>query len=263
MFDERPINPFPPSIREKFFDMITAEGYKCKERVHPEKIRQYILFLDDPNKKPERGNQAESKLRYDAFKFYELRDNKLYRKPEGKYPEPRLVVYQNEAFDIITRKHLHLGHPGRDPVFLALDPEVYGIKRDECYWVKDHCMVCNLNVSNNSKPPLTAIEVNQTFERVQIDLIDMRHTPSDRYHWILHIKDHWSKYSQLYPLQGKEATPIADYIALWIMAFFPMKILQCDNGKEFKGKTHASSVRDIILTNISRCIAYSSSKIWH
>lgn len=140
--------------------MITAEGYKCKERVHPEKIRQYILFLDDPNKKPERGNQAESKLRYDAFKFYELKDNKLYRKPEGKYPEPRLVVYQNEAFDIIARKHLHLGHPGRDPVFLALDPEVYGIKRDECYWVKDHCMVCNLNVSNNSKPPLTAIEVN-------------------------------------------------------------------------------------------------------
>src|ERR1700704_6585728 len=84
MSDERPTNPFPPSIREKFFDIITAEGYKCKERVHPEKIRQYILFLDDPNKKPERGNQAESKLRYDAFKFYELKDNKLYRKPEGK-----------------------------------------------------------------------------------------------------------------------------------------------------------------------------------
>jgi len=133
MSDERPTNPFPPSIREKFFDMITAEGYKCKEQVYPKKIRQYILFLDDPNKKPERGNQAESKLRYDAFKFYELKDNKLYRKPEGKYPEPRLVVYQNEAFDIIARKHLHLGHPGRDPVFLALDPEVYGIKRDECY----------------------------------------------------------------------------------------------------------------------------------
>lgn len=230
-----PQNPFPYAVKEAFFDMITADDYRCKERVHPDKIRRYLNYLDDPSLKPRKGHPEDSKLRFDAFKFFEIIEGKLYRKPEGKYTESREVVYQNLAFDIISRKHLHLGHPGRDPLFLALDQEVYGIKRSECYWIKDHCLHCNLNTANNTKPPLTPIEVNQTFERVQIDLIDMRHTPSDRYHWILHIKDHWSKYSQLYALIGKEATPIAECMAQWIMAFFPMKIVQCDNGKEFKG----------------------------
>jgi hypothetical protein len=64
----------------------------------------------------------------------------------------------------------------------------------------------------------------------------MRHTPSGRYAWILHIKDHFSKYSQLYALKSKHAIGIAECLALWIMAFYPMKILQCDNGKEFKGR---------------------------
>ena len=120
-------------------------------------------------------------------------------------------------------------------MFLALDTEVYGINREECQWVKDHCLHCILNTANKAKAPLAPIIVYETFERVQVDLIDMRHQPSGRYCWILHIKDHWSKYTQLYPLYGKHAGPIADCIALFIMAFFPMKILQCDNGKEFKG----------------------------
>jgi hypothetical protein len=70
---------------------------------------------------------------------------------------------------------------------------------------------------------------------VQIDLIDMRHEPSGQFKWILHIKDHFSKYTQLYPLKSKHAKPIAEAFALFIAAFLPPKIMQADNGKEFKG----------------------------
>lgn len=66
MPDERPKNPFPASIKETFFDMITALAYKCKERVPPEKIRLYYLFLDNLHKKPEKGNTKESKAKHDA-----------------------------------------------------------------------------------------------------------------------------------------------------------------------------------------------------
>jgi len=83
---------------------------------------------------------------------------------------------------------------------------------------------------------MTVIVSQDTFERMQIELIDMWYTPLSRYAWILHVKDHFSKYSQLYALKSKHALPIAEYLALWIMAFYAMKILQCDNGKEFKGK---------------------------
>ena len=137
---------------------------------------------------------------------------------------------------MLTSIHLKLGHPGSNKCFYGVDQQYYGLKREECYWIKEHCRTCILNAITKNKAPMTAIVSKDTFERVQIDLIDMRHTPSGRYAWILHIKDHFSKYSQLYALKSKHALGIAECLALWIMAFYPMKILQCDNGKEFKGR---------------------------
>ena len=63
----------------------------------------------------------------------------------------------------------------------------------------------------------------------------MRHKPSGQFKWILYIKDHFSKYTQLYPLKSKHAKPIADAFALFIAVFLPPKIMQADNRKEFKG----------------------------
>ena len=51
----------------------------------------------------------------------------------------------------------------------------------------------------------------------------------------MHIKDHFSKYTQLYALKSKHAEPIAEAFAQFIAAFLPLKIAQLDNGKEFKG----------------------------
>jgi hypothetical protein len=64
----------------------------------------------------------------------------------------------------------------------------------------------------------------------------MRYTPNGRYAWILHIKDHYSKYTQLYALMGKDSKGIIECLAMFIMAFYPPEILQCDNRKEFKSR---------------------------
>jgi len=69
------------------------------------------------------------------------------------------------------------------------------------------------------KRPLEPITVSRVWERIQTDLIDMRHTPDGRYAWILHIKDHYSKYTQLYALKGKDSEGIAECLAMFIMAF--------------------------------------------
>jgi hypothetical protein len=39
----------------------------------------------------------------------------------------------------------------------------------------------------------------------------------------------------LYPLHSKHLEEIARCLTPFIMTFFLMKIIQCDNGKEFKG----------------------------
>jgi transposase InsO family protein len=68
-----------------------------------------------------------------------------------------------------------------------------------------------------------------------VDLIDFRNEPDNIYHWILHIKDHFSKYCQLYALANKEAKTVASAMTFWLSAFGPPTIVQSDNGREFKG----------------------------
>ena len=51
----------------------------------------------------------------------------------------------------------------------------------------------------------------------------------------MHIKDHFSKFTQLYPLQSKVSGEVVMKMSEWIGAFGVPTIVQADNGKEFKG----------------------------
>ena len=74
--------------------------------------------------------------------------------------------------------------------------------------------------------------LNKLWETVQIDLIDVRADPDGEYQWILHIRDHFSKYSYTYPLKSKESSAVAIPLMVWIGQPGPRKILQCDNGND-------------------------------
>jgi len=63
----------------------------------------------------------------------------------------------------------------------------------------------------------------------------MRANPHNGYHWILHIKDHFNKYTFLYPLPDKTAAEVATCIAQWVGIVGIPHILQCDNRAEFTG----------------------------
>ena len=236
--DLDPLDPFPDHVRQAFKDFITLPGYQNRERLGHDKFVLYQVFLDDKGHKP--ATAKESKARYEAWLNFELdeEDRRLYRKPvPPRHTERRRVVTGGDCLEVYIETHLRLGHAGRDAMFHDLDRRIYGISRAECLWVKQNCCICVLNQANASKALLQPIISNETFERVQIDLIDMRYQPSHEYCWILHIKDHFSKYTQLYALPSKHAEGVAFWVAIFIGSFFPMKILQCDNGKEFKGIT--------------------------
>ena len=69
--------------------------------------------------------------------------------------------------------------------------------------------------------------------RLQMDLIDLRTRPDKDFQWILHCRDHYSKYSWAFALKSKEAQFVADKLITLFYQFGPCKILQSDNGKEF------------------------------
>lgn len=69
--------------------------------------------------------------------------------------------------------------------------------------------------------------------RMQVDLIDMRSVSYEGFNFIMHAKDHFTKFSWLHALQTKEAKNVAQQLQSIFYTFGPPKILQSDNGKEF------------------------------
>lgn len=69
--------------------------------------------------------------------------------------------------------------------------------------------------------------------RLQVDLIDMRSVEHNGFKFIMHVKDHFTKFSWLFALPSKEANNVATHLRNIFYTFGPPKILQSDNGKEF------------------------------
>jgi len=124
---------------------------------------------------------------------------------------------------------------GNKKTFHLVQQQFYGISRQKVVWVLKNCGICIQSRPSNSRAPLEATQSNYSLERVQIDLVDMRATPHKGNHWILHIKDHFSKYSFLYALPNKTAAGVANCIAQWLGIVGIPRILQCDNGAQLKG----------------------------
>ncbi|KFY03974.1 hypothetical protein V490_00036 [Pseudogymnoascus sp. VKM F-3557] len=228
------INPFPYDVRTAFEAYSNSTTYYNREQFSPEKLHYMHKILEDPSAYISQNKEAVN-LKHRTQLNFILLDHKLYRQSDVRHLQPRYVVPKAEVFDIIAQEHLKLLHAGRNKVWPTIEQQYYGIKREDVEFILKRCKNCTLNRPNTTKAPLVPIISRRAWERVQIDLIDMRHEPSGQYKWILHIKDHFSKYTQLYPLKSKHAEPIADCFAQFIAAFLPPKIMQADNGKEFKG----------------------------
>ena len=119
--------------------------------------------------------------------------------------------------------------------FIGTKEQFHGITKAVVEWLLKHCQTCLQNRQNHSRAPPEPIILNHRMQRIQIDLVDMRHEPDGQYKWILHIKDHFSKWSPLFPLKSKSAEEVAGLITTWIGCYGVPEILQCDNGREFKG----------------------------
>lgn len=85
----------------------------------------------------------------------------------------------------------------------------------------------------------TSFPPHGVWVRHQVDLVDMRHAVSwnrrlrRRCRWILHIRDHGSRFSYLVPLEAKASRLVAVELVHFFRQYGPPAILQSDNGTEF------------------------------
>lgn len=211
---------------------------KSKMIMDDDKYSESILFL--------KSNISISKNDIEKYKKYRLINDYcvigdiLYRKDEKGKKNLKVVNY-SMIFGIVKNIHCNYGHIGIVKTFKAVQDEYYGITQSHISMILKECSICATSVISKSACPLKPIISTKVFERIQIDLVDMRSTPDTiscpgkSFNWILHLKDHFSKFSSFYALEKKDSVGVACKLGEWFGMFGPPEIIQCDNGNEFKG----------------------------
>lgn len=107
-----------------------------------------------------------------------------------------------------------------------------------------------------TQPSLKPILSNEIFQRVQLDLIDMRHNKDDQYCWIGHAVDHNGQFHVLWPQTMKTGEQVKSNLrSRWLAYFGLPNILQSDNGLEFKNKDVVGLLSDWDgRTNVDSCL---------
>ena len=110
------------------------------------------------------------------------------------------------------------------------------------------------NARFTNQAPITSIVAKKVFERVQIDLVDMRKDRvlynGVRYSFILSVVDCFSRFTFLRPLPSKRSSGILHCLKNIFHEHGYPSIVQCDNGMEFKGKLPSFlSRRNVKLIN--------------
>lgn len=143
------------------------------------------------------------------------------------------VIPLDEIFRTIEQEHNAIHHQGVNKTWGEVADRYHGIPKRAVAWILKRCSVCHAHHPGPRPIPLRAIVSQDVMERVQMDLIDMRSAPDGDFFWILHIKDHFSKYCMLYPLRSQSGKDVVRCFLEWIAFLGPPCILQTDNGGEF------------------------------
>ena len=125
---------------------------------------------------------------------------------------------------VVCQAHSNIAHKGRDK------------------YINPNCSIHEEQksiTSGQKQPVLAPIQARGCRTHVQMDLMDLRNVPCRcschrKHDWILHMIDHFTKYSWLYPLKNKQAEDALQCLSQLRWQFgFPQKI-HTDNGREFK-----------------------------
>ena len=226
------VDAFSAQALEKFSTyMETSKSRRIFDATRRLKYRNWLLSPGadvDTNRVPKRQIAKMMSEKQHCLKMFCLVNNQVYRKIEGRFDQ-RVVACTYDAADHIIRAHKEILHAGNRKTHQKVSEAVYGISEDDVEALLPSCQICMLNRPSNTRAPLKPIRTKRVLERVQIDLIDFRHTPDSYYKWIAHIKDHLSKFSALFAQTSKEASGCATNLHTFIKFLGSPDICQSDN----------------------------------
>lgn len=228
------IEAFPQQVEDEFLNYMNQQAHSgsC---FTPQRRGQYRSILHNPNNWTPHGvelsEKEKQKVRNDKHRikrYFSLNqeDQLVHHDNQGNL---RIVACTYDAFHFVKRAHEELQHAGYHKTYNHLCRTIYGISRADVKWLVNKCQICLFNRPNKTRGPLQPIVSTHILERIQIDLIDMRHEPDGHFKWIAHIKDHYSKFSMLEALTSKQVR-LYNSFTLILIYNRPLKLQQLLNG---------------------------------
>ncbi|KAL5515522.1 hypothetical protein EMCRGX_G000699 [Ephydatia muelleri] len=168
-----------PLFKERMTAIVTAKGASTKSCVlSQEKFDAIVHHLSSPQDKVDPHFKHWVKSR--NFQLADLPGLELFK----------VLVIPNEGSnklcDIVQAVHAdELKHSGYKKVLDYVQRHYFGVTRGFAQEFCTHCPVCQLSQPQNTRPPLHPIIENDFLDRVQVDLIDMRHSPDNEYNHIV------------------------------------------------------------------------------
>ncbi|XP_030010460.1 KRAB-A domain-containing protein 2-like [Sphaeramia orbicularis] len=212
-------------------EQITSLGQKKKD--------SYYITQERYDKAVQALQQAKGVKCQDGatFKFWAMKNFTLQEIGAKKIlycqKSSRPVVTKEDIFDTIKCCHSRVGHSRRDKTWDEIKSNYSWVRHDLVQLYLRTCRECSTRVPLK-KPPAGRPIISLGFMTcMRIDLIDMTSRPDHDYKWILHMRDHFTKFSWTHPLTSKRASGVAEKLMQTFCLFGSPHILQSDNGKEF------------------------------
>jgi hypothetical protein len=122
------------------------------------------------------------------------------------------VLFYEDFYKIIHKAHLEAGHSGVNKTEYAMGIRYALVPRSVICEYCRLCAICNRTVKQTLQSTIIPIESQKFWERIQIDLVDMRHKPSisrgKTFKYISHVIDHFTSFNIMWPLEKKEAEEV-------------------------------------------------------
>ena len=160
-------------------------------------------------------------------------------------PDGKFVIPKRDIFKTLCEAHSAIVHKGRDKTehyvrksYVEISQKVITLLVSLCKLHQHQRSVTN----HVKKPVMKPLMADGFLKHVEIDLINFRKLPctcNATHKWVLHITDHSSKFTWLYPLHSKETEEVVEALEKQFCLFSFPTILQSDNGREFKSKKMA------------------------
>mmetsp|Transcript_40841 Transcript_40841/g.102814 ORF Transcript_40841/g.102814 Transcript_40841/m.102814 type:complete len:505 (+) Transcript_40841:260-1774(+) len=138
------------------------------------------------------------------------------------------ICFVEDYYEALYNAHLATGHGGQTRTAKAVHDSCHGIPQWAVNIFCSMCSTCSLRKDKIQDPTIKRRIVAVGFlTRVNVDVVDLSDFADGTYIAVLHVRDHFSKFTWAYPLANKEATLVAAHLAQLFFQFGSPLILHC------------------------------------